>query len=177
MAYTNPKKTFSVERAEFITIGIILGPWGLKGTFKVHPTTDFSERFNPGERVYLDGHATVIESVAWQKDNAILKLPGIDTPEDAAKLCSKTLEISPDDLRELPEWQYYQFDIIGLEVYTTSGIIIGKISEILNCGNDVYVVQNSNRKDILIPATRDIIKSVDLNKRILVIEPIEGLLG
>ncbi|MCL2615844.1 MAG: ribosome maturation factor RimM [Dehalococcoidia bacterium] len=176
MSDTNPIKPAPAEPSDFITIGVILGAWGLKGAFKVRPTTDFPERFKQGAEVYLDKQALIIEKVIWQKGEVILKLPGIDTPEDAAKLSRKALEISSSALFELPEWQYYQFDIIGLEVRTKDGDVIGKVGQILNCGNDVYVVQNPGCKDVLIPATKDIIKSIDLKKGILVIEPIEGLL-
>lgn len=142
----------------------------------MRPTTDFPERFKLGGEVYLGRQLFIIENVVWQKNEVILKLPNINTPEDASKLRRKTLEIPSSALYKLPEWQYYQFDIIGLNVCTTDGTTIGKISEILNCGNDVYVVKNQNSKDILIPATKDIIKSIDIKDGKLVIEPIEGLL-
>jgi 16S rRNA processing protein RimM len=79
-------------------------------------------------------------------------------------------------LHELPEWQYYRFDIIGLEVHTTGGDVLGKISDILQCGNDVYVVQRPDNKDILIPATKDIIKHIDTQKGLMIIELIDGLI-
>ena len=176
MTNLNHKKSNAAKPLEFITIGVILGSWGLKGAVKVHPTTDFPERFKQGSEVYLDGQACVIENSTWQKNEVILTLPHIDTPESASKLRNKTLEIPSSALYELPEWQYYQFEIIGLDVCTPNGSIIGKISDILNCGNDVYVVQSQSSKDILIPATKDIIKNIDIKNGRITIEPIDGLL-
>jgi 16S rRNA processing protein RimM len=63
-----------------------------------------------------------------------------------------------------------------MEVMTIEGTVLGKVTEILNCGNDVYVVKADNR-EILIPATKDVIKNIDLKSKKITIEPIEGLLG
>jgi 16S rRNA processing protein RimM len=176
MAKTSPENKQPEQPVEFITVGEVLGAWGLKGAFRVRPLTDFPERFDTGATVFLDGQSAVIQSTVWQKDGVIITLPGIDTPEAAAGLRRKTLEIPQSSLRELPEDQYYQFDIIGLEVSTTGGAVLGKVTDILNCGNDVYVVKGEG-KEILIPATKDVIKSIDLKSKKIVIEPIEGLLG
>lgn len=176
MANTNSENTQAAESSDFITIGIILGTWGLKGAFKVHPTTDFPERFNSGKEVYLNKQPLVIENTLWQKKEVIIKLSSVNTPDDASKLRRKVLEIPSSALHKLPEWQHYQFDIIGLEVCTPNGTSVGRIIEILNCSNDVYVVQSHSKKEILIPATKDIIKSIDLKSGKLTIEPIEGIL-
>ena len=160
---------------EFITVGEVLGAWGLKGAFRVRPLTDFPERFETGATVFLEGQPVTIKSSTWRKDGVIITLAGIDTPEAAAGLRRKTLEIPQSSLRELPEGQYYQFEIIGLDVITTGGAVLGKVTGILSCGNDVYVVKGEG-KEILIPATKDVVKSIDLKSKKMVIEPIEGLL-
>ncbi len=171
-----PEKQLPDKQDEFITIGEILGAWGLKGGIRVKTLTDFPERFDPNEKVFIDGRPFDIQSSAWQKNNVRIKLSGIDTPEDAAKLRRKMLEIPASELRDLPDGQYYRFDIIGLEVSTTGGQVLGKIINILDCGNDVYVVKGES-KEILIPAIKDVVKSIDLKNKKMVIEPIEGLLG
>jgi len=176
MAKTSPENSPADKQVEYITVGEVLGAWGLKGAFRVRPLTDFPERFEPGAEVFIEGTPVVIQSSNWQKDGVIITLAGTDTPEAAAKLRRKTLDIPASRLRQLPDGQYYHFDIIGLEVSTTGGTVLGKVTEILNCGNDVYVVKGEG-KEILIPATRDVVKSIDLKTRKMVIEPIEGLLG
>ena len=68
------------------------------------------------------------------------------------------------------------FQLVGLEVRTTQGELLGNISEILTApANDNYVVSR-DKEQILIPAVEDIVKSVDLDKGCVVIEPIDGLL-
>jgi 16S rRNA processing protein RimM len=163
------------KQTEYITIGEVLGAWGLKGAFRVRPLTDFPERFEPGETVFIEGVPHVIQSSSWQKDGVIVTLPGIDTPEAAAGMRRKNLDIPATELRELPAGQYYQFDIIGMEVLTVDGVVLGKVTNILDCGNDVYIVKGET-KEILIPATKDVIKNIDLKSKRITIEPIEGLL-
>ncbi len=144
MAKTSPEKMGADKQVEYITVGEVLGAWGLKGAFRVRPLTDFPERFEPGAEVFIEGAPVVIQSSNWQKDGVIITLAGIDTPEAAATLRRKTLDIPASELRQLPDGQYYQFDIIGLEVSTTGGTVLGKVTDILNCGNDVYVVDSAS---------------------------------
>jgi len=79
--------------------------------------------------------------------------------------------------QSLPEGQYYHFQLIGLEVWTTQGELLGNITEVLTAkSNDNYVVKG-NEREILIPAVEDVVKSIDLNKGRIVIEAIPGLLS
>jgi len=79
-----------------------------------------------------------------------------------------------------PQGQYHHSQIIGLEVETTRGEPLGDITEIISADNtevnDIYVV-NGNRGEILIPAIEDVVKSIDLERGRMVIEPIKGLLS
>jgi len=76
----------------------------------------------------------------------------------------------------LPEGQYYHDQIIGLQVRTTRGKLLGNITGVLTGkSNDNYIVQGT-RGEILIPAIEDVIKSIDLDRGCITIEAIEGLL-
>ena len=162
---------------EFITIGRILAPWGVKGNLKVEVATDFPQRFAPSARVYINRQPMTIDSIEWHKGKAIIKLNTIDRIEDAEKLPGQLVEIHHSQLHPLPEGQYYHFQLIGLEVWTTQGELLGNITDILSApSNDNYVVSGA-KGEILIPAIEDVIKSIDLNQERLIIEPIEGLLS
>lgn len=164
------------QDSPLIVIGRVVAPWGLKGEVKVEVMTDFPDRFSPWEEVHIDGRLMTIESSRWHKGRAILKLVEVDSVEAAQRLRGRFLEIPSSKLRPLPEDQYYQFQLIGLEVWTTEGELLGKIAQILPTGsNDVYVVP-SRHGELLIPAIEDVVKSVDLEKGRIVIELIEGLL-
>ena len=162
---------------KFITIGRILTTWGVKGKLKVKLETDFPQRFAPGSKVYINQQPMTIDSTEWHGDKLIIKLNTIDSIEDARKLREKTIEIHRNQVHPLPEGQYYHFQLIDLEVWTTQGELLGSITEIITTGsNDNYVVRGA-KGEILIPAIEDVVKSIDLDKGCLVIEPIAGLLS
>ncbi|MFC1985479.1 ribosome maturation factor RimM [Chloroflexota bacterium] len=165
------------SQPEFITVGKILAPWGNNGKLKVEVATDFPQRFVPSSKVYINHQPVTIDSAEWHKGKVIIKLNTIESIEDAAKLQGQPLEIQDSQLYHLPEGEYYHFQLIGLEVWTTQGELLGNITEILTApSNDNYLVSGA-KGEILIPAIEDVIKSINLNKGCLVIEPIEGLLG
>jgi len=161
---------------EFITIGKILAPWNIKGKLIVEVETDFPQRFAPSARVYINRQVQTIDTAEWHKGKAIIKLETIDSIEDAENLVGQPIEIHHSQLQPLPEGQYYHFQLIGLEVWTTQGELLGTINHILTTpSNDNYIVSGAGG-EIFIPAIEDIIKSVDLDNGRLTIEPIEGLL-
>lgn len=162
---------------EFITIGKILAPSGIKGKLKVTVLTDFPQRFTPGAKIYINRQPMTIDDTTWHKGNATIKLNTIDSLEDAERLRGQPLEIHHSQLQDLPDEEYYHFQLIGLEVWTTAGKLLGNITEILApTSNDNYVVKGAEG-EILIPAIDDVVKSVDLNQGRMIIEPIAGLLS
>jgi len=166
-----------LSEPEYVTIGQILAPWGIKGKLKVAVVTDFPQRFTPSSKIYINQQPMTIDSTEWHKGKAIIKVSTIDSIEEAQRLQGQPIEIHHSQLQPLPEGQYYHFQLIGLGVETTQGELLGNITEILTAeSNDNYVV-SGDRGEILIPAIEDVVKSVDLNKGRIVIEPIEGLLS
>jgi len=166
-----------LSESEFIAIGKILAPWGIKGKLKVEVVTDFPHRFAPCSKIYIKRQPMTIDGTEWHKGQAIIKLNTIDTIDEAQRLKGQPVEIHRSQLKPLSEGQYYHFQLIGLEVWTTQGELLGNITEILAAAsNDNYVI-SSPKGELLIPAIEDVVKSIDLDKRRLVIEAIDGLLS
>ena len=162
---------------EFITIGTILAPWGSKGELKVEVVTDFPQRFSPSSTVYINRQPMTIVSTKWHKGKTIILLDTTDSVEDAQRLLGQPIEIHHSQLEPLPEGQYYHFQVIGLEVWTTRGEFLGNITDIISSkSNDNYVVSGADG-EIIIPAIEDVVKSVDIDKGRITIEAIEGLLS
>ena len=91
-------------------------------------------------------------------------------------ICGYSVETEHRQDYPLPEGQYYHHQIIGLQVRTTRGELLGKVTDVLTGrSNDNYVVESAEG-EILIPAIEDVIQSIDLAKRTVIIEPMEGLL-
>ncbi|HHW41438.1 MAG TPA: 16S rRNA processing protein RimM [Syntrophomonadaceae bacterium] len=166
----------------YITVGQISKPYGLRGEVRVIPYTDFPDRFLTTKRLFIRQNTLFLEKLverAYIKDNRIIiKLAGINTPEEAGKFRGALLQVPPEEVRALPEGSYYYFQIVGLPVYTLDGKLIGKVDEILNTGsNDVYLVKDPEKgKEILLPATKEVIKKVDLKERCIVVNLLPGLL-
>ena len=86
------------------------------------------------------------------------------------------MDIKPGQNNTLPEGQFYHDQIIGLQVKTTEGQILGKVTDVITGqSNDNYVVQG-DAGEILIPAIEDVIISIDPPGGTITIEAIEGLL-
>ena len=162
--------------SQFIAVGRVVAPQGVRGEIKVEVMTDFPDRFSPQGVIYIKGQAVTIERSRWHRGRLILKLDTIDNVEDAEGLRGFYLEVPQSQLHPLPQGEYYQFQLLCLEVRTRSGEVLGRIARILSTGsNDVYVVP-SQHAELLIPATEDVVKSVDLERGHIVIETIPGLL-
>ena len=166
---------------EYLELGQIVNSYGIKGFLQVVPYTDDNTRFNDLETIYIEKNNKlqeyVIEEVKYSKNLVLLKLKGIDTIEQAEKFRNCYLKINRKDAIELEEDTYFLVDLIGIEVFTESGENLGNIIDVFPTGsNDVYVVKNEEGKQVLLPAIKDVIISVDIENKKMVVRPMEGLL-
>ncbi|MDI9495542.1 MAG: ribosome maturation factor RimM [Bacillota bacterium] len=163
---------------DYIKVGKIVNTHGIKGYVKCIPMTDDLERFRDLKYVYTEKDDTkrTIDDVWDQKGMVYLKLKGIDDMGTAEKFKDTYISILKDQLRQLPEDSYYLFDLEGMDVYSSEGDHMGKISQIYQtAANDVYEVKDKKRT-FLIPAIKDVVKSVNIQEKKMVIDVIEGLL-
>ena len=156
-----------------LEVGQIVNTFGIKGELKVTPFTDDINRFDNLKKVYVktrkEDKLYKVEGVRYHKNMVLLKLEGIENPEQAELLKNAYLEIDREDAIPLKEGQYFIVDLIGLDVYTDEGNLLGKVEDIYNTGaNDIYVVKDELGKQILLPGIKDIIKEVILDDRIIV---------
>lgn len=136
---------------KYFEVGQIVNTFGIKGFLKVKPFTDEASRFEELKKVYIinknEMQEVEIEEVAYQKDMVLLKLKGIDNLTEAEKYKGLYLKIDRKNAKKLPEGTYFIADLLGLEVYTEEGELLGKVDDIFNAGaNDVYVVKDELRK-------------------------------
>jgi 16S rRNA processing protein RimM len=163
---------------DYIKVGKIVNTHGIKGYVKCIPMTDDLERFRDLKYVYTEKDDTkrTIDDVWDQKGMVYLKLKGIDDMGTAEKFKDTYISILKDQLRQLPEDSYYLFDLEGMDVYSSEGDHMGKISQIYQtAANDVYEVKDKKRT-FLIPAIKDVVKSVNIQEKKMVIDVIEGWL-
>jgi len=166
---------------DYITIGKILKPLGLRGEVKVALLTDFPDRFNSlrDAMVCAEGSDPVrleISSVRHGPPFIYLTFMGRTNIHAVESLRGALLKIPEEERLTLPEGQYFHDDLIGMDVFVKCGGKLGKITRIFEAGsNDIFVVSNGQR-EYLIPAIQKVIKTVHLEQGRLLIEPMEGLL-
>ncbi len=161
---------------EFITIGRIVAVWGTRGKVKVALATDFPQRFAPSATVYVSQQPMTVDSTEWHKGQAIIKLNAIDSIEGARQLQGKLVEIPLSQAHPLPEGQYYHFQLVGMEVWTTRGELVGSVTQVLTGESNDNLVVRSDKGEVLIPLIDDVVKSVALDRGLITIEAIRGLL-
>lgn len=165
---------------KYFEIGQIVNTFGIKGFLKIKPFTDENSRFEELKTIYVckknEMQEVYIEEVKYQKDMVLLKLKGIDTLEEAEKYKGLFLKIDRKNAKKLPKDTYFIADILGLEVYTDEGELLGKVDDIFKTGsNDVYVVKDELGKQILLPSIPEVLKEIDLENEKITVHLIEGL--
>lgn len=170
---------------KWYNVGKVVNTHGIKGEVRVLSITDFpEERYKPNSRLYLflpnekEPIELIVRSHRIHKQFHLLTFEGYDSIESVEQMKGGLLKISEDQLMPLDEGEYYFDEIIGCRVLTMEGEEIGVIKEILTPGaNDVWVVRGNKGKEILIPYIESVVKKVDVNEKIVLIEPMEGLLS
>ncbi|WP_291560257.1 ribosome maturation factor RimM [Clostridium sp. UBA2485] len=157
---------------DYLSVGQISKPHGIKGEVKVIPLTDDIKRFRKLKKVYIDGNEKVIVWCKMQVDRVILKIEGIDTMEGAESLRNKYIQVKREEAVRLPKDSYFIADLLSCTVYDTSENNIGKVYDVIKTGsNDVYWIKDE--KEILIPALKDIVLDVDIDSHKIIIRPIK----
>ena len=140
---------------KYFEVGQIVNTFGIKGFVKVKPFTDDVERFEELKNVYIcikkEMKLVEIEEVKYHKEMVLLKIKGIDDMNEAEKYKGCYLKIDRKDAKKLPKDTYFIADILGLEVYTDEGELLGRVDDIFPTGsNDVYVIKDELRKTNII---------------------------
>ena len=160
----------------YVAIGRAGAPWGLRGAFKVFPLADSRKLFSPGRRVSVGGKPYTVASAQWRNGAVYLRLAGIEGREAAGELRGRLLAVAESELEPLPDGHYYRFQLIGLTAVSTDGEELGRVEDVLSTGaNDVYVVRGE-RGELLLPATDEVVRDIDLAAGRMLIEALPGLL-
>lgn len=166
---------------DMLQVGVITQTHGVRGEVKVFPTTDDVNRFKKLKQVILDTGKEImpleIQSVKFFKQFVILKFKGIDNINDIEKYKRCSLYVTREHAVALEEDEYFIADMIGMEVCTEDGNIFGTLKDVIETGaNDVYVIENAEHGEVLVPAIKECIRSVDIEKGQMMIHLMDGLI-
>jgi 16S rRNA processing protein RimM len=155
-------------------VGRVLAPFGLKGELKVQALTDNPARFRPKAKLFAGQQPVSVATAREAQGYVYLTFKGFPDRTSIEKFRHALLQIPETDLPPLPEGEYYRFQLLGLTIVDRSGTVLGTLDEIIETGaNDVYRVHSSEGADVLLPALADVIVSVDLDARRMVVDPPE----
>ena len=177
------------ETLKYLVIAEIVAPFGVKGGVKANVLSAYPERFAqlkekvvytaPGVDLKPDSPRTARQIVnvhmARGDKQVIFYFEGFTTVEAAETLRGQSVAVTLHDAVPLEEGEYYIFQLMGLDVYTTQGELLGKVTDVLElASNNVYEVKGATRT-YLLPSIPDVVKKIDLAANRMDVEMIEGL--
>ena len=163
---------------DWIAVGQIVGVFGARGEIKVKPLGRFPQRFREVRHVYVgeDRQPAAVLHRRLSDRGVVVRLDTLTSREAARALIGSYLYLPEAEAVKLPKGEYFVHQIVGLEVTTAGGEVLGRIAEVLPTGsNDVYVVHGP-RGEVLVPALKDVIRAVDLDAGTMTVALPPGLL-
>ena len=176
---TNNTGSLSNDEPVFVIIGKFRRPHGLKGEIVMTVLIDFPELIHQGKMIYVGErhHPYEVRSTRWHGGDLLVALEGLPDRTSVEIYRNIMVYMKADDIPELPEGEYYIHQLVGLEVITDQGQILGKIKEILVTGaNDVYLVESEGGKDILLPAIEQVVLDINHDQGKILVHILPGLL-
>ncbi|MDO5724748.1 MAG: ribosome maturation factor RimM [Tissierellia bacterium] len=163
---------------EFVLLGAIVKPHGIKGEVKVIPIDTDVLRFQNLNEIYIGSEKQSISVEGFKNSGkfAILKLKEIDNIEDAMALTEKEIYSTISNRPTLDDGKFYISDLISLKVkdlYTKKTGLVANVETYP--ANDVLVCkfENSIAK---IPMIKEFIKEIDLEDGLIIVETIDGMI-
>jgi 16S rRNA processing protein RimM len=169
---------------KYLLLGEILRPHGIRGELRVRILTDYPERINNLEQVYVGkspntttATAYFVQHMRMHQDYGLLKLKSIDDRDAADKLRQLFVMIDLDNAIPLDEGEHYLFELVGLKIQTEDGEYFGELTEVLETGaNDVYIIASPKYGEVLLPVIEDVVLNTDVDAGVITVKIPDGLL-
>jgi 16S rRNA processing protein RimM len=173
-----------MEWEAMAVVGRIARAHGIRGQVIVNLETDFpEERFKPGSQVFAKRGASVdslevltVTTVRFQSGRPVIGFEGVATMNEAEALAGLELRVPIERLAPLPEGTFYHHDLVGCQVVTRQGDVVGTVERVEGTIGGSRLVVAGSRGEILIPLAADICPAIDVRGKRIVVEPPEGLL-
>jgi 16S rRNA processing protein RimM len=160
-----------------VVVGKITRAHGLKGEVSVELRSDNPDRFAAGGSVLLeDGRALVIARTHQHGKRLLLTFVGIEDRTGAEALAGRLLVVPEAWLPDLSEGEYWPHQLEGCSVTTESGRELGVVVEVIaNPANDLWVAQDADGNETLIPAIRDVVLEVSPEAKLILVRDLPGI--
>ena len=175
------------KKKDWLIVGEITSPQGVKGQLRVKSLSDFEERFTkPGSRWIQkkEEEPTRIKLISGfkkpGKEIFIISLEGINSRSQAESLSKQKILVKNNDIPKLKNGEFHINELLNLKVKLSSNNqmeIIGEVIDLLNESNNLLMINLfSTNKKILIPFVKEIVTSINKEEKYIVIKPPKGLL-
>lgn len=167
------------QPGEFVAVGRVIRPHGVRGVLLVSAISPILESLRAGSQVWL-GDGELKAKVSYLRPHRrryLLALEELTDRDQAETWRNAEVNVASGGAADLPEGSYFYWQVLGLQVVTEGGERLGEIKSIIETGaNDVYVVQDAEGREVLLPAIADVIRSVDLEDGVVTVHLLPGLL-
>ena len=163
----------------YLIVGYLRRAHGVRGEMVMEVQTDFPERLKAKVKIFVGEHYQPmnISSARNHSEGLLIKLDGVDTPEDAARYRNQLVYVMAADRPSLPNGQFYIHELIGFDVVDEDQESIGVLSEIMQTGaNDVYVVTRPDSSEVLLPVIPSVVLNIDAERRLIRVHLLDGLI-
>jgi len=164
---------------ELIAVGRVARAHGIHGEVLILPLTEVASRFDPGSRLNVgdaEGGTLTIATRRTHRSRPLVRFEEVADRTAAEALAGVYLFVPASSTPELPEGSFWPHQLAGAEVSTVDGRTLGRLREVIHtAANDVWVVAASDGRETLVPALRDVVRSVDVAVGRIVVEAVPGL--
>ena len=164
--------------SEYFLVARITSVADKKGFVKIYSYSDFPERFFSLHEVFIDFFDSkkkfIVEKIKKNKNDFLIKFKNFDTENDTRILLDKEIYVDEKDAVNLPDKFYFVHDLLDSKVFR-NGKLFGKIKDVLSYpANDVYVIEDVNDREILLPALSELVESFDPENKVMILKPGES---
>ena len=168
---------------EYITLGRIVGIFGIKGEVKVYSSSHFSStRYKKNKKVYLlnekngTREEVTISSFKQNKNLDIVAFNEYKNANDVEKFKNYLVQIVAEDAT-LPKNYYHYYELMSCDVYDEDNNLLGHVKAVEEYASyQTLRVERDGQKDFLVPFVKAFIKNIDIESHKITIHVIEGLL-
>lgn len=167
-----------VGEPEYLVIGFLRRPHGVKGEILMDIHTDFPERLRPGVTLFVGEEHLPMQLAGCRphQTGLLVRFRGLETPEQAGQYRNTWVYVRTADRPPLPKGEYYHHQLLGLNVVADDDRPLGVLVDILETGaNDVYVVRDADGRETLLPAIPAVILDIRPVDRFMRVHLLDGL--
>ncbi|MBA2339186.1 MAG: 16S rRNA processing protein RimM [Pyrinomonadaceae bacterium] len=167
---------------ELVAVALVVRTRGLRGELVAEILTGFPERFADTKTLIAvfpskAREKVLIENFWFQKDRVILKFEEYDSVEAAEKFIGCELAVPESETVELDEDEFYDWELEGCAVETVRGEVIGRVRSVWHAGGvPLLVIDGAGEAEHLVPLAEKICVEINVDRKLIRIDPPEGLL-